>query len=79
MRSTFYNDLHRFDLHKLKWYPIQLKSDENGPISRMNSSMVIKQGIIYVYGGLRELDEKKQVNIYLSISFNIFVFFFSIH
>jgi len=25
--------------------------------------MVIKQGIVYIYGGLRELDEKKQVKI----------------
>lgn len=63
MRSTFYNDLHRFDLHKLKWYPIEVKSaDETGPSSRMNAAMVIKQGILYLYGGLRELDEKKQVS-----------------
>ena len=68
MRSTFYRDLHRFDLHKLKWYPIELKSDkiagaETGPSARMNAGMVIKQGILYLYGGLRELDEKKQVKI----------------
>jgi len=64
MRSTFYNDLHRFDLHKLKWFPIEVKSaDETGPSSRMNSAMVIKQGILYLYGGLRELDEKKQYTL----------------
>lgn len=66
MRSAFYNDLHRFDLHKLKWYPIEIKSDktasvESGPSARMNAGMVIKQGIAYIYGGLKELDEKKQV------------------
>lgn len=61
MRSVFYNDLNRFDLHKLKWYPIELKSGEIQPSSRMNAAMVIKQGIVYVYGGLKELDEKKQV------------------
>jgi hypothetical protein len=61
MRSTFYNDLHRFDLHKLKWYPIEIKSVENEPSARMNAGMVIKQGIVYIYGGLKELDEKKQV------------------
>ena len=73
MRSAFYCDLHRFDLHKLKWYPVELKSDkvaaatttasaaDQGPSARMNAAMVIKQGIVYLYGGLRELDEKKQV------------------
>ncbi|CAF3389539.1 unnamed protein product [Rotaria socialis] len=63
MRSVFYNDLHRFDLHKLKWYPIELKSQDNGPSSRMNAALVIKQGILYLYGGLRELDEKKQYTL----------------
>ncbi|UJR09320.1 hypothetical protein I4U23_013563 [Adineta vaga] len=68
MRSAFYNDLHRFDLHKLKWYPIEIKSDkaastETGPTARMNATMVIKQGILYVYGGLKELDEKKQYTL----------------
>ncbi|CAF3817294.1 unnamed protein product [Adineta steineri] len=71
MRSVFYNDLHRLDLHKLKWYPIELKSDktaaaaslENGPPARMNAAMVIKQGVLYVYGGLKELDEKKQYTL----------------
>lgn len=70
MRSAFYNDLNRFDLNKLKWFPIELKSDktaaaatsDNGPSARMNAAMVIKQGIVYLYGGLRELDERKQVN-----------------
>jgi len=64
MHSAFYNDLHRFDLHKLKWYPIEIKSLENIPSARMNAGMVIKQGIVYIYGGLRELDEKKQVKIF---------------
>jgi len=68
MRSAFYNDLHRFDLHKLKWYPIEIKSEkttaeasnsQTSPSSRMNAAMVIKQGILYIYGGLKELDEKK--------------------
>jgi hypothetical protein len=63
MRSAFYNDLNRFDLHKLKWYPIEIKSVETGPSARMNAAMVIKQGIVYIYGGLKELDEKKQVKI----------------
>lgn len=70
MRSTFYCDLHRFDLQKLTWFPIELKSDktttatsavDQGPSARMNAAMVIKQGIVYLYGGLRELDERKQV------------------
>ena len=66
MRSTFYNDLYRLDLHKLKWQQIEIKSDraasvESGPISRMNAGIVIKQGMLYLYGGLRELDERKQV------------------
>lgn len=75
MRSAFYNDLHRFDLHKLKWYPIEIKSDkaasvDQGPSARMNAAMVIKQGIVYVYGGLKELDEKKQVKSeFLSLTF----------
>lgn len=64
MRSVFYNDLYRFDLNKLKWYPVELKSQDNLPVSRMNASMAIKQGILYLYGGLRELDEKKQVKYY---------------
>lgn len=63
MRSAFYNDLHRFDLPKLQWYPIELKSADQGPSARMNASMVIKHGILYLYGGLRELDERKQVRI----------------
>jgi len=68
MRSAFYNDLHRFDLLKLKWYPIEIKSDkaasvENGPPARMNAAMVIKQGIVYIYGGLKELDDKKQYTL----------------
>ncbi len=68
MRSAFYNDLHRFDLHKLKWYPIGIKSEksasaETGPSARMNAAMVIKQGMVFIYGGLKELDEKKQVKI----------------
>ncbi|CAF1296902.1 unnamed protein product [Rotaria sp. Silwood1] len=63
MRSAFYNDLHRFDLNKLKWYPIDIKSVESIPSSRMNAAMVIKQGILYLYGGLRELDEKKQYTL----------------
>lgn len=51
----------------MKWYPIEIKSEkaastDTGPVSRMNAMMVIKQGILYLYGGLRELDEKKQVN-----------------
>ena len=67
MRSAFYNDLHRFDLHKLKWYPVEVKSEkaasnETGPSARMNAAMVIRQGILYLYGGLKELDEKKQVS-----------------
>jgi len=67
MRSAFYSDLNRFDLTKLKWFPIELKSDktatnDSGPSARMNAAMVIKQGIVYLYGGLRELDERKQVN-----------------
>ena len=69
MRSAFYNDLYRFDLLKLQWYPIEFKSDkaaasaDQGPSARMNASMVIKHGIVYLYGGLRELDERKQVRI----------------
>ena len=72
MRSAFYNDLHRFDLHKLKWYPVEIKatkaaaaSEDAGPSARMNATMVIKQGTLYVYGGLKELDEKKQVDVRL--------------
>lgn len=64
MRSVFYNDLHRLDLHKLKWYPVEVKAgatSEAGPSARMNATMVIKQGMLYLYGGLRELDERKQV------------------
>ena len=71
MRSIFYNDLYRFDLNKFKWYPIELKSNETTPLSRMNAAMVIKQGIIYLFGGLRELDEKKQVN---KLFFNIYIY-----
>ena len=66
MRSVFFNDLHRFDLQKLKWFPVEIKSNksasvETGPSARMNAAIVVKNGILYVYGGLRELDEKKQV------------------
>ena len=69
MRSVFFNDLNRFDLHKLKWFPIEIKADktasvDTGPSARMNAAMVIKQGIVYVYGGLRELDERKQVEYF---------------
>ncbi|CAF1191747.1 unnamed protein product [Adineta ricciae] len=75
MRSVFYNDLHRLDLHKLKWYPMEIKSEktastDTGPVSRMNAMMVIKQGILYLYGGLRELDEKKQVSDFYSLNLN---------
>jgi hypothetical protein len=84
MRSAFYNDLHRFDLHKLKWYPVELKSDktasvETGPSARMNATMVIKQGILYLYGGLKELDEKKQVKIINRKFLSNETIYFSIH
>jgi hypothetical protein len=83
MRSAFYNDLHRFDLHKLKWYPIEVKSEktasvETGPSARMNASMVAKQGILYLYGGLKELDEKKQVN-FIHVEIISIQSIFSIH
>lgn len=83
MRSAFYNDLYRFDLHKLKWYPVEVKSEktasnETGPSARMNAAMVIKQGTLYLYGGLKELDEKKQVRI-LRRGIEIQVSFFSVY
>lgn len=66
MRSVFFNDVHRLDLQKLKWFPIETKLDkegsfENRPSSRMNAAMAVKNGVVYLYGGLKELDEKKQV------------------
>ena len=84
MRSAFYNDLYRFDLHKLKWYLIELKSDktasvDTGPSARMNAAMVIKQGILYLFGGLKELDEKKQVKLIYRKFYGIKLFYFSIH
>ncbi|CAF1578206.1 unnamed protein product, partial [Didymodactylos carnosus] len=35
----------------------------SGPTARMNASMVIKQGILYLYGGIKELTEKKQITL----------------